>query len=406
MKSYLTYEILDSIKKFFGSIIDFFTDSLFPRIKIGLLYPFAKLGIVTAQLSIANILFNHYWFWEPKNPEKWIEKGVEQNNPFAIVLKGHFCRYKARQIEDEESPASKKAAEEFVKNLENPDYVSDLSYEIESQRIWDEKEKRALPLFFESLDCYKKAAEMNFPMGQFYAYAMYDSYRYRLNLKPTGAKYLKMAAENGFPVAQCIFAQKCLEHNDLKNGTYWMKKAAKSRKRDWVKNEGFIAERKEARQWCRKNKNILELKKKALLGDPKALYDYSEYLMNDSYKRDSLSLAHKWHTKAAVAGYPKAMGKEGDFIIHGWAVGSLEDAFNYYKKAYEGGYKIASCGLGDCYYYGWGIERSLEKAKYYYKIAKRLGIGINTKALKKMTEDDFLKVDCDQALKNDREFYN
>ena len=150
----------------------------------------------------------------------------------------------------------------------------------------------------------------------------------------------------------------------------------------------------------------MELKKKALLGDPKALYDYSEYLMNDSYKRDSLSLAHKWHTKAAVAGYPNAMGKEGDFIIHGWAVGSLEDAFNYYKKAYEGGYKIASCGLGDCYYYGWGIERSLEKAKYYYKIAKRLGIGINTKALKKMTEDDFLKVDCDQALKNDREFYN
>ena len=220
MKSYLTYEILDSIKRFFGSIIDFFTDTLFPRTKLGLLYPFAKSGVVFAQLSIANILFNHYWFWEPKNPEKWIEKGVEQNNSFAIVLKGHFCRYKARQIEDEESPASKKAAEEFVKNLENLNYKPDYSYEIESQKIWEEKEKRALPLFFELLDCYKKAAEMNFPMGQFYAYAMYDSYRYRLNLKPTGAKYLKMAAENGFPVAQCIFVQKCLEHNDLKNGTY------------------------------------------------------------------------------------------------------------------------------------------------------------------------------------------
>ncbi|MCI6186368.1 MAG: hypothetical protein MR739_04225 [Spirochaetia bacterium] len=185
-----------------------------------------------------------------------------------------------------------------------------------------------------------------------------------------------------------------------------MKKAAKSRKRDWVKNEGFIAERKEAHQWCRKNKNILELKKKALSGNPKALYDYSEYLMNDSYKRDSLNMAHKWHTKAAVAGYSKARGKEGDFIIHGWVAGTLEDAFNYYKKAYETGYKKASWGLGDCYYYGWGIERILEKAKYYYKIAKRLGIGINMKALNKMTEEDFLKVDCDQALKNDREVYN
>ena len=406
MKSYLTYEILDSIKRFFGSIIDFFTDSLFPRTKIGLLYPFAKSGVVSAQLSIANILFNHYWYWEPKNPEKWIEQGVKQNNPFAIVLKGHFCRYKARQIEDEENPFSKKAAEEFVKNLENPDYVSDLSYEIESQRIWDEKEKLAIPLFFEALDCYKKAAEMNNSQGQFYLFLMYEYYRYRLNLKPTGAKYLKLAAENGLPNAQYIFAEKCLEHNDLKNGIYWMKKVANSRKSDWVINEGYFAERKKAREWNKKNKDILEINKKAFSGDSKALYDYSEFFMHGSYKRDALHLAHEWHTKAAKAGYPKAMGEEGDFIIHGWVAGTLEDAFEYYTKAYENGYKMASWGLGDCYYYGWGTERSLEKAKYYYKIAKWLGVGINMKVLNKMTEEEFLKVDCEQALNWNREFYN
>ena len=216
----------------------------------------------------------------------------------------------------------------------------------------------------------------------------------------------KKAAENGLPNAQYIFAEKCFEHNDLKNGIYWMKKVANSRKSDWVINEGYFAERKKAREWNKKNKDILEINKKAFSGDPKALYDYSEFFMHGSHKRDALHLAHEWHTKAAKAGYPKAMGEEGSFIIHGWVPGTLENAFSFYYKAYEAGYKKSALGLGDCYYYGWGTERNFEKSKFYYKIAKRLGIGINMKALNKMTEEDFLKVDCDQALKNDREFYN
>lgn len=367
--NWFIYEITDNIGTIIYRVSDTVKNEICPRIKIGILYPFAKLGIASAQLYIANILHEHYWYWEPKNPEKWVEKGVRQNNSFAIILKGHFCRYKARQIEDEE-------------------------------------EDRAIPLFFEALDCYKKAAEMNNSQGQFYLFSMYEYYRYRLNLKPTGAKYLKLAAENGLPNAQYIFAEKCLEHDDLKNGIYWMKKAANSRKRDWVINEGYFAERKKAREWYKKNKDILEIKKKAFSGDPKALYDYSEFFMHSSHKRDSLHLAHEWHTKAAKAGYPKAMGEEGSFIIHGWAPGTLKDAFEYYVKAYENGYKMASWGLGDCYYYGWGTERSLEKARYYYKIAKRLGVGINMKALKKMTDEEFLKVDYNKVLNRDRDFYN
>lgn len=404
--NWFIYEITDNIGTIIYRISNTVINELCPRIKIGILYPFAKLGIVSAQLYIANILHEHYWYWGPKNSEKWVEKGVCQNNPFAIILKGHFCRYKARQIEDEESPASNKAADEFLKNLENPEYKSDLSYEIESNRIWEEKERRTIPLFFEALDCYKKAAEMNNSQGQFYLFSMYEYYRYRLNLKPTGTKYLKLAAENGLPNAQYIFAEKCLEHDNLKNGIYWMKKAANSRKRDWVINEGYFADRKKAREWYKKNKDILEIKKKAFSGDPKALYDYSEFFMHGSHKRDALHLAHEWHTKAAKAGYPKAMGEEGSFIIHGWAPGTLKDAFEYYVKAYENGYKMASWGLGDCYYYGWGTERSLEKARYYYKIAKRLGVGINMKALKKMTDEEFLKVDCNKVLNRDRDFYN
>ena len=350
MNSFI-YEITDKIGTIIYRISYTVKNEICPRIKAGVLQPFAKLGILSAQLSIANILLEQYWYWEPKNPEKWVKKGVRQNNPFAIIIKELFCRYKACQIEDEENPASKKATDEFIKNLENPEYKPDLSYEIESNIIWEEK--LAIPLFLEALDCYKKAAEMNNSQEQFYLFSMYEYYRCRLNLKPSGVKYLKLAAENGLPNAQYIFAEKCLEHDDLKNGIYWMKKAAHSKKRDWVINEGYFAERKKAREWYKKNKDILEIKKKAFSGDPKALYDYSEFFMHGSHKRDALHLAHEWHTKAAKAGYPKAMGEEGSFIIHGWVPGILEDAFNYYTRAYEARYKIDYCGLVDCYYNGW-----------------------------------------------------
>ena len=150
-------DMFDAIKRFFAGLIENITEEVIPRIKIFFLYPAAKLGLVKAQLSIANILFNHYWFWEPKNPEKWVEKGIEQNNPFAIVLKGHFCRYKARQIEDETSPIEDKYAEEFAANLNNPDYLPDPSYEIERERIFKDRERRSIPLFFEAFECYRKA---------------------------------------------------------------------------------------------------------------------------------------------------------------------------------------------------------------------------------------------------------
>lgn len=399
-------DAFDLIKRFLGGIGENITDELIPRMKIVFLYPLAKFGFVKAQLSIADILFNRYWFWEPKNPERWVEKGIEQNNPFAIVLKGHFCRYKARQIEDETSPVEEKYAGEFVANLNNPDYVPDLTYEIERERIFKDREKRSIPLFIEAFECYRKAAEMNYALGQFYYFEFWDNYQYMLNLRTSCKKYLKLAAENGCPNAQGLFAQKCLEHDDLKQGLYWMKKAAKSKRKEWVKDEGFCFDRNDVRKWYRKNKNIIQIKKAALKGKPKALYDYSEYIMHDSHKQESLQLGHLWHTKAAQAGYPKAMEEEGSFIIHGWVNGKLEDAFNYYSRAFDAGCKIASWGLGDCYYYGWGTKRDFDKAKYYYRIAKRCGVGINMKALKKMSLEDFEKVDCMKALENDREFYN
>lgn len=393
-------DFLDMAKR---EICWFFEDFLIPRIKIGLLYPFAKLGIVKAQLAIADILYIKYWdiYENPEIGLKWTEKGVRLNNPKASVLRGHFYRYKARQIQDMND-------EEYLMHLKNPDYVLPDDYYEQRQKKYNEKERQAELLWIEVLNCYKKAAEMNYALGQFNLYRFYNNYRYCLSIKfkTTGNKYLKLAAENGCANAQYLFAEKCLEHDDLKNGLYWMTKAVHSKKSAWTKDEGYCAERKSAREWYKKNKNVLQMKKLSSSGNPKALYDYSEYLMHGSHKRTSLNLGHKWHTKAAKTGYPKAMEEEGEFIIHGWVSGTLEEAFDYLQRAYNAGCKKASWGLGDCYYYGLGIERDFEKAKHYYKIAKRHDIGINMRALKKINEEDFWQIDCKQALKNHRDFYN
>ena len=84
---------------------------------------------------------------------------------------------------------------------------------------------------------------------------------------------------------------------------------------------------------------VLDMKLKAESGDAEAMFEYSEYLQ----KFQSLQGAHEWHTKAALAGNPKAMGEEGNFILYGWIEGTLEDAFDYFRKrglANDGIFKI------------------------------------------------------------------
>ena len=84
-------------------------------------------------------------------------------------------------------------------------------------------------------------------------------------------------------------------------------------------------------------KKYEELRKKAESGDAQAMLEYSEYLQ----KYHGLQEAHKWHTKAAKAGNPRAMAAEGNFILYGWVEGTLEDAFEYFKKASELGERKA-----------------------------------------------------------------
>lgn len=147
-------------------------------------------------------------------------------------------------------------------------------------------------------------------------------------------------------------------------------------------------------------KKYEELRKKAESGDAQAMLEYSEYLQ----KYHGLQEAHKWHTKAAKAGNPRAMAAEGNFILYGWVKGTLEDAFEYFRKASELGERKAFSDLGDCFLYGWGCKQDFQKARECYKKASRWK---HRKIIKMIDSEEFRKgIDGCKKLEFIRDFYN
>ena len=149
-----------------------------------------------------------------------------------------------------------------------------------------------------------------------------------------------------------------------------------------------------------RDKNPEGLKRLAESGDAQAMLSYSEYIRETS----SLKEAHEWHTKAALAGNPKAMAEEGNFILYGWVEGSLEDAFNYYKKAADAGIKDAYADMADCYLYGWGVNQDFDKAKEYFKKSSKIKY---REIINRIDSEEFRKtIDGTKKLELIREFYN
>ena len=58
----MIYVLKEFFQRIGSNIVCFFTDTLFPFVKTVLLYPFAKMGIVSAQLDIADNILENYFF--------------------------------------------------------------------------------------------------------------------------------------------------------------------------------------------------------------------------------------------------------------------------------------------------------------------------------------------------------
>ena len=370
---------------FFSRVRNFIIDAVeftFYFTKAMFLFPFAKLGCVKAQLEIAEIVVSHNWQNYTKAIKKiigdevilgWIFTETLKNNIHALILAGDIYERKADDLHSSLRDGNSKNTEDDVKNL-----------------------------FKISLNYYKQASDLGSAFAQLNCYRLHDFYHYCVDLTEAQAKeFLFLSAKNNLPNGQFLYGEEMLKQDRFEEGLFYIEKSVKAKKRMWAKEIGSYGNRKKATQWYKKNKNLKDIVQNAFSGNAQAMFEYSEYLINDSHKNDSLKLAHKWHTKSARAGFPRAMAEEGYFIIHGWVDATLEDAFDYFQKAVNAGYKKAHYGVAECYLYGWGVEQNYEKAKYHFE---KIGKG---NILKGITAENIKeKIDGDRTLKNDREFYN
>lgn len=153
-----------------------------------------------------------------------------------------------------------------------------------------------------------------------YAYQLARLY-YARNYNVSAEIYLKIAAEQGDPVAQNTYGNTLNEQGY--DGTDWLKKAAA---------QGYIPAMED-------------------LGDH---YDATE----------NLGSAVEWYEKAAEAGNARAAWKLGDLL----QPYTSEQAHDWYQKAAAGGELRAALRLGDHY-----RERDPAKARTYYEAATALG---------------------------------
>ena len=152
-----------------------------------------------------------------------------------------------------------------------------------------------------------------------YAYQLARLY-YARNYNVSAEIYLKIAADQGDPVAQNTYGNTLNEQGY--DGTDWLKKAAA---------QGYIPAMED-------------------LGDH---YDATE----------NLGAAHEWYEKAAEAGSARAAWKLGDLL----QAEQPEQARDWYQKAAAGGELHAALRLGDYY-----RKRDPAKARTYYQAAASL----------------------------------
>ena len=393
---------IDTIPNYFKqefeySIVPFFEEKLFPLCRLCLNYPFALMGNVSAQLKVAESCFPDYYSenncpeQQKKRFQRWIEKGIKEKNPKALILLGKFLEKEADSVFGRYGSNKLKSYEDFENHEEYSKYLEP----------YVEKQNK---LFHDSYDCFKQVADLGFTDGYFNCARMLDYYSGVLtDIKDKRIKMLVYAAENGSPDAMYEIGKEYLKREKINRGIFYIKKAIETPRKKWFKKHEIEHAKK-----YKKFYNLAEIKEKALQGDPKAMYEYSEYFHVASFLKRDIWIAHEWHTKAAKAGYVKAFASEASFIQKAWVDGTLEDAFNYYVKAVENGDKDAYAWLGQCYYYGWGTEQNYEKAKYYMMKAYWRGYTWTKAYFKGITKENFLEKvnDGEKAYENHLRFYN
>lgn len=102
------------------------------------------------------------------------------------------------------------------------------------------------------------------------------------------------------------------------------------------------------------------------------LYEEGKFVKQDDQK------ALEYYLMAAENGSTGAMNNIGNFYFHGKGVAKAYDkAFTWYRKAADlSGNAAAECSLGMCYQYGYGTAIDHEKARSFYEMSAKQGLGL------------------------------
>lgn len=214
---------------------------------------------------------------------------------------------------------------------------------------------------------FQRAAILNSEKGYYLLYRMIDSNYIQNDVDKN--VYLKLAAEKGSPNGQYELAIKFLKEEKNKEGVFWIKKSLEQPKSKWLKISMFFVTRNQVKKWYKKYYNLPEIKRKALEGAPKSLYEYSKYILNTgltfNFGMEIHNLGVEYKRKSVEVGYPEAIFEEGCAIVKGWKKGTLKQGFEYISRAVENGYEKGTYVLGECFLYGIGTKQNYERAKFY-----------------------------------------
>ncbi len=156
-------------------------------------------------------------------------------------------------------------------------------------------------------------------------------------------------AKKGHAAAQyslgcCYFNGKGVEY-DFDKAIYWFEKSAK---------EGNL----ESHNALNKLHNIIELKKKAEIGDSIAAYKMAQNYLTGTIVPLNNYQAFDWCYKSAIAGNIDACYLLGELYTRGKGVDvNNEKAFYWYLKAAERDNSYAQYEVAQCYYNGLGVAK-------------------------------------------------
>ena len=207
-----------------------------------------------------------------------------------------------------------------------------------------------------------------------YNFAQYLMYGYGVvkNVKEA-RKYLKISADRGFAQAQYEHAR-CLMRfeKDDEQANEYLKKAAQNGNRYAKRYLTTMASANTANQ----PRQVLE--KKAIKGDPDALYELGDQMSKSPDNQANANETFEYFKTAADMGNAKAQLRVALSYHNGLngAPKDLTEANKYYKMAALQGNPKAMCNLAYNLMHGEGIEKDIKTANELYRRSAESGYAV------------------------------